>query len=39
LHCGVDVDEAIRQADAQCGNNGSNDFLRNEVRAIARENT
>ncbi len=39
LHCGVDVDEAIRQADEQCGNNGSNVFLRDEVRAIARENT
>jgi hypothetical protein len=37
LHCGIDVDEAIRQADEQCGNNGSNSFLRNEVRAIARE--
>ena len=38
LHCGVDVDEAIRQADEQCGNNGDNMFLRDEVRAIAREN-
>lgn len=37
LHCGVEVDEAIRQADEQCGNNGSNAFLRDEVRAIARE--
>ena len=36
LHCGVDVDEAIRIADRQCGNNGDNAFLRDEVRAIAR---
>jgi protein-tyrosine phosphatase len=36
LHCGVEVDEAIRQADRQCGNNGSNPYLRDEVRAIVR---
>ena len=36
LHCGVDVDDAIRIADQQCGNNGDNQFLRDEVRAIAR---
>lgn len=36
LHCGIDVDEAIRIADRQCGNYGDNMFLRDEVRAIAR---
>lgn len=36
LHCGVDVDEAIRIVDEQCGNNGSNDLFRDTVRAIAR---
>lgn len=37
LHCGIDVDEAIRQADEQCAGYGDNVFLRDEVRAIARE--
>lgn len=37
LHCGIDVDEAIRQADDQCAGYGDNVFLRDEVRAIARE--
>jgi hypothetical protein len=36
LHRGVDVDEAIRLVDEQCGNNGSNDYFRDTVRAIAR---
>jgi len=36
LHWGGDVDEAIRIADRQSGNNGDNAVLRDEVRAIAR---
>lgn len=39
LYCDVDVDEAIAAVDVQCGGpgyTGSNDFLRNTVRQIAR---
>lgn len=36
LYCKVDVDDAIRVVDEQCRTSGSNRFLRDVVRGIAR---